>query len=72
MTIIEQIVDIPLVLKYLGEWNNKKHKIVLYDVPNVRANEIKKEIIKITDKFKFIIDSPRNDYTNINILDIDL
>lgn len=72
MSLTEQIVDLPLVLNYLGEWNDKKHKVILYDVPTARANEIKKEVTKVTNKFKYIIQSPKNDYTNISILDIDL
>lgn len=72
MTVIEQIIDLPLVLKYLREWSKEKHKIALYDVPVGRVFEIEKQIKTITNKFKFAIDSLQDSYTHVLILDIDL
>lgn len=72
MSLTEQIIDLPLILNYLNEWNDKEHKVILYDVPTRRADEIKKQVTKITNKFKYIIQSPKSEYSNISILDIDL
>lgn len=70
--LIDKLLDIPLVWKYLGEWSAEKHYIMLYDVPKERIKEIKDELEKVSTKFKFIPLSPKEVWGNINILDIDL
>ena len=62
------------VIDYLGDYDTEKYSITLYDVPNTKNvfNKIKSDIESITKKYKWIVLSPKQDYTNIKILDIDL
>lgn len=69
---IHEIIDIPVISKYLGEWDKYKMKIVLYDVPIKESAIIKDILERVTKKFKYIVLSPEEKYTNINILDINL
>lgn len=69
---IHEIIDIPVISKYLGEWDEDKMKIVLYDVPIKESAIIEDILERVTKKFKYIVLSPEKKYTNINILDINL
>lgn len=57
-----------------GHYDAENFSICLYGIKNdpVVLKKIFFEITKVTTKFKFIILDTEADFTNINILDIDL
>jgi hypothetical protein len=73
---MDKILDAVLdaVIDYLGDYDSEQCHITLYGVPNEKRiiDELKRKINAITTKYKFIILDPKEDYTNIKILDVNL
>jgi hypothetical protein len=71
MTTFDKLIN---VLPYLGDYNKDKSQITLYNVLNkVPIHEgIKNIINEITTKYKYIILDPKEERTNVKILDIDI
>lgn len=62
------------LIYYLGDYDRDKSQITLYNVLNKESTHqlIKKTITRITTKYKYIILSPKEERTNVKILDIDI
>lgn len=69
-----QLIDHFINTNELGDFNEANYSITLYDIKNEDKvlSKIKKNIDTITHKYKFIVLSPKEEYTNIKILDINL
>lgn len=74
MNLLDKILQIEEIYKYLGHYNTENYSICLYDVPNIKrlTDKINFKISNITNKFRFIILDKKGKFTNINILDIGL
>jgi len=59
---------------WLGDYDEENSSCVLYNVDNKEYlhKEIKASLFQITKSFQYIILSPKEERTNVKILDIDI
>lgn len=74
MSNFDALVDLFIQRNELGHFSEERRSITLYDIPNKPKiiQQIKDEIDKITTNYCFVVLLPKLDYSNINILNIDL
>lgn len=70
----EQLVDHFIGNSQLGDYDQDRWSITLYDIPNRKEiiDMIHRDIRKVTQKYKLIITQPNEKISNVNILDIGL
>lgn len=58
----------------LGFYNNEKRQIMLYCVLNTptHLDQLRHELDQVGVSYRFVVLDPEQEYTNINLLDIDL
>lgn len=69
-----RVINLPIIESYLGDYDSNNLSITLYDVPNNQKelNKIKQEVGKVTNRFRLVALSPKDNSTNIKLLDIGL
>ena len=69
-----RVINLPIIERYLGDYDSNNLSITLYDVPNNQKelNKIKQEVGKVTNRFRLVVLSPKDNSTNIKFLDIGL
>ena len=69
-----RVINLPIIERYLGDYDSNNLSITLYDVPNNQKelNKIKQEVGKVTNRFRLVVLSPKDNSTNIKLLDIGL
>lgn len=67
-----RVINLPIIESYLGDYDSNNLSITLYDVPNNQKelNKIKQEVGKVTNRFRLVALSPKDNSTNIKLLDI--
>ena len=72
--IFHKVVDHFIDTKELGSWDAERNIVCLYDIENKPEviKRIKNDISKITTKFNLVVLDKKDQFTNINVLDIDI
>ena len=72
--VFEKLVDLFIKTDQLGHYNSAKQSIMLYNIKNEEGTlkKVEEDILSLTSKYKMIILDAKSEYTNINILDINL
>lgn len=74
LKIYDALVDYFISTDQLGHYDSGAFSIALYGIKNdaKTLKEIKKGIEKLTKKYKLLVLDEKSEYTNVNILDIEL
>lgn len=74
MSNYEKLVSHFIGTKQIGHFDKEKDSIMLYNIPRKKKvlDSIVKHVRKVTNRYNLIVLNPNDEYTNINILDIDL